>query len=1256
MKKHTILSLVLSLLVMSLSAQNVILNYGGYAGASFSVTVPMPTVKTQKTVNGQFSTLNLEGATHLFRDGEPDLPVVSQVFDLPLCSDIEVKVSNVQKQTMHVDAPLLPMQPAPSKSDKGPRPFVMDSALYATDAFYSSSEVAWVDVIGVARDRRLATLRVSPVSYNPVTGEVEVITSLQVTLTYKGVDEAATRELRSRYYSPAFSLGSSVVATLPAEKSVRNAAPIHYLIVAHSNFRGKLDEFIAWKRRQGMLVTIGYTGDAAVGTTSTSIAAYVKSFYTNATTALPAPTFLLIVGDNEQVPAFAARCTSPANDHVTDLYYVTWDNDNVPDCYRGRFSAQTVSQLTPQVDKTFLYESFAFTDPAFLSRGILVSGVDNGSSSDNAYRYADPTMDYIAKTYVNAANGFTTVKYYKNNTSFAPTGVTVTGSSQASATPTTLRSLYNTGYGWVNYSAHGSETSWAEPELNTNHVSSLNNSGKPGIFIGNCCLSGKFDVSNCFGESLLRRGNNAGAVAYIGATNSTYWPHDFCWAVGFRSNISGTMDASYDAFNLGMYDRLFHTHNESYTLWHNTLGSMITAGNMAVETYGSYQLYYWEIYQLFGDPSLIPWLGQPSNMPFDGDAIVMVGAGNYTFTAVPRAYAALTSGDAHTLVAAAYADASTGQVTLPLPSDITPGTYELAVWAQGYKTLFTPVTIIVPSGPYLTVADATPASGHVLPGQANIFDLTVVNNGVAPAWNATLSAQPLSQGVVTLNPDITLPTIEAGDTLVIPGAVSLFVPETYGYNDALQAQFNLQFGDRNSSRNITFRLSAPQLAVSGGTASNIARGTVATVSCTLTNEGNLPTGDLTLTLVNAFGMVSVDPQPVHVGVLQPGRSANLSFTMTMASDLPDGPVPFDLVATTDTNSQFSIFNFQFAGPGSSIEDFETGNFSRFSWRQSNNAWTITNADKHTGTYSARSKNNLSNRGISAFSISWTSVSDDSVSFWYKVSSEEDYDFFRFYIDGTSQFEASGTSVTAWQRVAFPVTAGTHTFKFSYEKDWYSTGGSDCAWVDDISLPFSGTPTRFAYDTVCQGSTYTFAGHLVNTDVLGDYVLTDSVSSADEIVLLALNVAGAPDVTITTSGTPTQGGYAVLTAHGAHSYLWSTGDTTASIVVSPDQATTYTVTGYRGGCSGQATIHLGVGISQHPTSNIQLTVYPNPTNGILHVVCPDARRISVVNIMGQTLLTQDSKLSTLNLEFLPEGVYFLKVETSEGVAVKKILKR
>ena len=1268
MKKTVVFPIVMSLLLRfsgMVSAQTVKLVSGGYEGASFVVSTPTVLPVVKEVGNEAFVKLEIEGGTHLFRLGEPDLPVVSQLIEVPLCEDVRVEVSDVETRSFslasmeeeRVTPRLMPMQPLPSKSDVGPQPFVMDSALYATDAFYAAPELAWVERIGVARDRNLAVLRVSPLRYNPVTGEVVQVTSLKVTVTYEGADEQATRELHRRYYSPAFTVGSDILSTLPADKGVNESAPLHYLIVAHSSFRGALDDLVAWKRRRGMLVTIAYTDDPGVGTTSAEIAQYVKSFYTNASDELPAPTYLLIVGDHNQIPAFDARCTSPDNDHITDLYYVTWDGDNVPDCYRGRFSARTLAELTPQVEKTLLYEGYNFADPSYLGRGVLIAGEDQGQQSDNAYRYADPTMDYVAKTYMTADNGYTDVRYYKNNTSFAPTGVTVTGSCNGSSVAATLRSIYNQGCGWVNYSAHGSATSWSTPQFTTSQVAQMSNNGKPGVFIGNCCLSGHFQTDNCMGESLLRKGNNAGAVAYIGATNSTYWPHDFCWSVGFRSNISGTMNTSYNASNRGMYDRLFHTHNEPYTQWSNTLGSMITAGNMAVEAYGSYQLYYWEIYQLFGDPSLIPWLGLPDDMPCNAPAVFARGGTVLSFVTAPRAYVALTTSEGHELVTAAYANQSTGEVILNLPPTLAPGNYELAIWAQGYKPLFRPLTVTVPAGPYLTAVEMHP-QGKLVPGGVQQFDIRVANVGVSASGAATLTLEPVNEGAASLLPPVAIPSVAAGDTVTITSAATLYVSSTSTDGTELEVAVVLDFDNSTVRDRFKLPVVAPKLKVSGVVASAIASGTTATVDLTVTNEGHDSTSDLTFSLVDKYALTATAATPVHAGVLLPGQSVQLSFTMTMEEALPQGMLPFDLTATSDDDS-YVLEELSFRGEGLAVEDFESGDFSCYNWLLgNNNKWIVTNSLQHNGSYCARSKNNLGNRATSTLTIQWTSQNNDSLSFWYKVSSEENYDWFTFSVDNVEKLNVSGI-MTDWERASFPVAAGTHTYKFSYSKDMSSTGGSDCVWIDDITFPFNGNPCTFLSDTVCRNAEYQHDGTTLSTDQLGTTAHVDTAADGT-VHWLALTVTEAPQVSITTSGSLLAGGKVLLTAHGANRYLWSTGETTATIAVGPSESTVYTVMGFLGTCSSEASLNVTVGIGDSPLiSQVpSITVYPTPTDGLLVVEGSGMRRLTVVSLMGRThmqmAVTGDRQV--LDLRTLADGVYLLRVETEEGVTVRKVVKR
>ncbi|MBN8459767.1 MAG: VCBS repeat-containing protein [Verrucomicrobia bacterium] len=89
------------------------------------------------------------------------------------------------------------------------------------------------------------------------------------------------------------------------------------------------------------------------------------------------------------------------------------------------------------------------------------------------------------------------------------------------------------------------------------------------------------------------------------------------------------------------------------------------------------------------------------------------------------------------------------------------------------------------------------------------------------------------------------------------------------------------------------------------------------------------------------------------------------------------------------------------------------------------------------------------------SISLTATGSGTVSFWWKVSSEEDFDFLSFYIDGVIQDSISGE--VGWQQKSYPLTAGSHTLRWTYSKEELFSDGSDCGWVDQVVLPASSTP-------------------------------------------------------------------------------------------------------------------------------------------------------------------------------------------------------
>jgi hypothetical protein len=77
---------------------------------------------------------------------------------------------------------------------------------------------------------------------------------------------------------------------------------------------------------------------------------------------------------------------------------------------------------------------------------------------------------------------------------------------------------------------------------------------------------------------------------------------------------------------------------------------------------------------------------------------------------------------------------------------------------------------------------------------------------------------------------------------------------------------------------------------------------------------------------------------------------------------------------------------------------------------------------------------------------------DSVRFYVKVSSELNYDYFYFSLNGKEIIRRSGETV--WEKISVPVDAGLNVLEWTYKKDNSVSQGGDGAWIDLIE--FSGS--------------------------------------------------------------------------------------------------------------------------------------------------------------------------------------------------------
>ena len=109
-------------------------------------------------------------------------------------------------------------------------------------------------------------------------------------------------------------------------------------------------------------------------------------------------------------------------------------------------------------------------------------------------------------------------------------------------------------------------------------------------------------------------------------------------------------------------------------------------------------------------------------------------------------------------------------------------------------------------------------------------------------------------------------------------------------------------------------------------------------------------------------------------------------------------------------------------------------------------WLTPATDTHDGVDAAESGD------INDAQQSWleTTVTGPAfISFWFRLSSEAGYDFFRFSIDGEEFWYSDGTH--AWRRLGFYVPPGIHTARWNYTKDYIDSVGFDRLWVDQVAV-------------------------------------------------------------------------------------------------------------------------------------------------------------------------------------------------------------
>jgi hypothetical protein len=974
--------------------------------------------------------------------GDPQLPVYKRLIEIPANAHYHIEIRKMHFEVYNLDDYqiknyLFPYQESVEKREDAVIHFQLNKTTYQKDAFYSNALYS-IEELGEMRGVHIARLNISPVEYNPVKNQLKVYDEIEIRVVFD-LPEGITTQKQTALYSPAFDVvKGQLLNAKPYAVSPANLVqyPFKYVIVADSSFRQSLAPFIRWKEKQGYKIIEAYTSDTAVGNTNASIKAYLKSLYLAGTANDPAPSFVLFVGDVTQIPKYSGMYNSWA----ADLYYCEFTNDYFPEMMYGRFSANDTSQLNPQIQKTIEYEKYLMADPSFLDTSILISGKD----ASYAPTYGDGQINYGTNNYFNTSNGIVCKSYLYVNQSYIK--------------DLEIRQNADSGAAFINYTAHGRIDGWHDPRFKVVDVANMQNAGKYPFMVGNACLTNKFDAPVCFGEALLRA-RNKGAIGYIGASYNTLWDEDYYWAVGFGTISS---NPSYSSTTSGLYDLIFHTHNEPFSQQALTAYQYMQAGNLAVTQGGSNVRRYWELYHLMGDPSLMPYLKVPSPLTATYSPLLPLGINYFDITTEPYALVAISRNDS--LISSTLAD-STGLATLYFTPFTQAGLVDIVITASQKQPFFGLTMAAQPTGPYVIyydhlIIDSTENNnGRAEYGEHIQLDMSMIN---ITSFSADSSYAKLSttDTMVSISDSLSfIGTINGNDTIafdtlfafnVSPSAVDKHDVRFELYvEDSLGAHWTTHFYVPLYAPNIVIGNAHIDDSQYGNGNGRIDAGETVHMLIELHNTGSISATDINSSLTTNYSGVSIGNSTHFLDTLKSDSLRFAEFEITVGSGFIVGDIiKFDYSFT----SKSYLGNHEFTQlVGQVDEDFETGDFSKFIWKSSNaNNWQIESSVVYEGAYSSRS-HAIGDNDTSSILITLNVLTDDSISFYQKVSSEETYDVLAFYIDDKHQDRWSG--LKPWQYEQFAVKKGIHTLRWSYLKDAYAADTNyDAGFLDMIIFP------------------------------------------------------------------------------------------------------------------------------------------------------------------------------------------------------------
>lgn len=1049
---------------------------------TFNYSFEKPVIKQ---VDESYSILLYENCLNMGDPGTPEIPLKGINILIPQNHEVtSVEIVSVSYYPVEEGIDIKPaVEPVPlSLYDGSKVVFTEDKTIYNSEEAYPARIIDNEETHYLS-GHSIASFTLCPVVYYPALHQVKTIKEISVRVNTSGSQRG--REA-SRFLNNSARIQNKVKGIVENPErlfsysypSGRDGDPCDILIISNQTLMPGFEDYIEYKVETGYLVetitveeiTNTYTGQDE----QEKIRNCIIDYYTNS-----GIEYVILGGDGDMgnpddniIPPRGFIADSD-DDIAADMYYAnldgTWndDNDNLwgePgewDLYSevsiGRICVDDPVELENALEKILLYQSSPVE--ADIEKGLLVG------ESLNSYTWGGTYKDEIETGSSN--NGYTTVGFPPNF------NIDKLYEMLEMWDKTDIYNQFNVqGVNLLNHLGHSNVTynmKMYNSDLTTNNFT--NDGITRGYVIGYSqgCYNGSFDNrstggsygNDCFAETFAAL--ETGEVASI--ANSRYG-----WY-----NPGGTNSSSQ------YYDRLFFD-----VLFGDNVSLIGDAHAAAKEKDVSYMInnsnWRWVAYELnlFGDPTMDIWTETPTDIVADYPVSIPIGSSSLTVsTDAPFARIGLThQGE---LIGRGVADES-GNATITFPMITNPAPIDISIIAHN-KNHHTGSILVISDQPYIIYAyhqlnDVLGNwNGQIDYGESVYLSLALTNVGDQPSYNTMVTMTTTDEKITVTDGSHNYGVIQAGQTVNVPDAFAFEVANDI--NDEHEFTFDFEIsGEDIWYAEIELEAYAPYLKIgeiiiddtAGGNGNgNIDPGESMTLYVKSINAGHSDCFEATGLLETTSPHITISEPSVTIGDMPFDTVIYVPYEIEVDDYAPIGDY-VDLQYTLNSGEYTTDFEFIYT-IGLIFEDWESGDFSKFAWSSSSTwPWGMAYTGAFEGSYAVCS-GDIGNEETSNIMLTYNCVASDSISFFRKISSEEEADYLRFYIDGVLIDEWAG--MFDWEKFTYPVIAGVHTFMWQYEKNEEEKKGEDCAWIDYIVFP----PTKVTHcypgnDTsVCNGDTY-----------------------------------------------------------------------------------------------------------------------------------------------------------------------------------------